>query len=146
MLSDEDVNIFTESMIVDGRHSRHSTCILFIDRSVDGIKKNDYKACILVSKDKENFCIEVVVLVQGSDKKLFDGGLRSLPKITITLSFERTVKVTVFKNILCKIWIDLQVVPMFEIGRITFDYAFRKSKKGKILIDQLLCFAKYQSL
>ena len=81
MPSDEEHALFTESMIVDNTPPPHSPMIMFIDPSVDGIKKNDYKACVLVAKhpcgvakDKANaFYIVGAVMVQGSDNKFFQG-------------------------------------------------------------------------
>ncbi len=163
MPSDEDHALFTESMIVDGAYLSNSPATMFIDPSVDGIKKNDYKACILVAKQNEVFHILGAVLVQGSDNKFFQGVcdlykryknnilgtycesngfqiyfMRAIDKFAkeqgINLSLSSV------RNNLKKEYRISQLVPLFETGRITFDPEFRKSKEGKILIEQLLFF------
>ncbi|MGL4561944.1 MAG: hypothetical protein ACRCV0_06645 [Brevinema sp.] len=164
MPSDEDSAMFTESMIVDNRSgSKTSPMVLFIDPSVDGIKKNDYKAAVLVSKQDENFCIEGSVLIQGSDHKFFDElcdlykkhqdrilgtyceansfqiyFMRDLDRFAQSLGIH--LRLSSIKNTLKKEHRISQLIPLFETGRITFDPEFRKSKEGKILIDQLLYF------
>lgn len=170
MPSDEEHAMFTEKMIIDSRHSPHSPSVLFIDPSVDGIKKNDYKAAVLVSKNScgiskqdENYCIEGAVLVQGSDNKFFEGVCTLFEKhkdrilgtyceangfqIYFMRDLDRfarerkiNLRLSSIKNTLKKEHRISQLVPLFETGRIAFDHEFRKSREGKILVEQLLCF------
>ena len=163
MPSDEEHALFTESMIVDGGYLSNSPAIMFIDPSVDGIKKNDYKACVLVSKDGDDFCILGAVMVQGSDHKFFEGVCELYKKYSnnilgtyceangFQIYFMREIDkfakerginlgLSSIKNTLKKEYRISQLVPLFETGRITFDPEFRKSKEGKILIEQLLFF------
>ncbi|MGL4393606.1 MAG: hypothetical protein ACRCS8_00040 [Brevinema sp.] len=163
MPSDEDTAMFKESMIVDGKLSPHAPAVLFIDPSVDGIKKNDYKAAVLVSKENESYCIEGAVMVQGSDQKFFEevcslfkkhkekiistnceaNGfqlyfMRDLDRYAQSLGIN--LRLSSVKNTLKKEHRISRLVPLFETGRMLFDPEFRKSKEAKILIDQLLYF------
>ncbi len=161
--SDDDNAMFTESMIVDGRNPADSPMVMFIDPSVDGIKKNDYKACMLVSKDDDNYCIEGAVLVQGSDKKFFEGVVELYNKFSKRIlgtysesngfqiyfmrdleafAKERGVNLNLsgVRSVLKKEMRINQLVPLFETRRITFAPEFRKSREGKILVEQLLSF------
>ncbi|MGL4676466.1 MAG: hypothetical protein ACRCWI_02215 [Brevinema sp.] len=163
MPSDEEHALFTESMIIDGTNPFHSPCVMFIDPSVDGIKKNDYKACVLVSKDEDHYNIEGAVLVQGSDNKFFEGVCDLFKKYQDRIlgtyceangfqiyfmrdldRFARERKLNLslssIKNTLKKEHRIAQLVPLFETGRMSFDRDFRKSREGKILVDQLLSF------
>lgn len=161
--SDDDTAMFTESMIVDGKNPPNSPCVLFIDPSVDGIKKNDYKACVLLSKHDDSYCIEGAVLVQGSDKKFFEGVcdlFREKQNRILVTAIESNgfqqyfmqalndyakmqgldLRMSGIKNTLKKEQRISQLIPLFETQRMVFDHEFRKSREGKILVDQLLSF------
>lgn len=163
MPTDNDTAMFTESMIVDGGYVLNAPAVLFIDPSVDGIKKNDYKAGVLVSKDNDNYNILGAVLVQGSDKKFFEELCELFRKYQNRIlgtycesngfqvyfmqqlsDFAKgqglDLKLSGIKNTLKKEYRISQLVPLFETKRMTFDSEFRKSKEGKILIEQLLFF------
>jgi len=74
MPSDEDSALFKESYIIDKDMRNKANAlpmVMFIDPSTDGVKQNDYKACVLVAKDNEGYHIVDGSMVQGSDNKFF---------------------------------------------------------------------------
>lgn len=163
MPTDDDTALFTEAMIRDNKLEADAAMVLFIDPSVDGIKANDYKAGVLVAKNKEEFIIVDAAMVQGGDTKFFkeihsiyskyknnilavaveSNGfqayfLRELQNYAEAEGL--TLPVTAVKNSLKKEHRIARLAPLFETGKICFEPEFRRSRAGKILIEQLLYF------
>lgn len=163
MPTDDDTALFTLDMLRDGSYPSNAPMAMFIDPSVDGIKKNDYKTAVLVAATAEGFVAVDAVMVQGRDVKFFDETLSLYKKhsaniLTVTVECiafmayfvrdleqyarERGVKLplTTTSSNMRKEHRIAQLAALFETGRIGFDAEFRKSPAGKILIDQLLYF------
>jgi len=166
MPSDEDSALFKESYIIDKDMRNKANAlpmVMFIDPSTDGVKQNDYKACVLVAKDDEGYHIVDGSMVQGSDNKFFKEVLDIYKKYSRQIlsvgveangfqmyfmkELDRFAKelgihlpLYSMKNTLKKEYRIQQMVGLFEAGKITFNTEFRKSPTGKILIEQLLFF------
>ncbi|MGL4676051.1 MAG: hypothetical protein ACRCWI_00060 [Brevinema sp.] len=162
--TDEEYSLFKESYIKKGRVEESSPKIIFIDPSVDGIKNNDFKAGLLVAKDKHGI-FEVIdaTLIQGSDLIFFEQILAMYQK------YQQSILGTYIENNSFQLYymkdldnyakqqgVDLhlsgvkhyqkkelrisRLLPIFETNRILFNPEFINTKVGKILIEQLLYF------
>ena len=164
MPTDDDSGLFKESYIKDGTILPDSSKVLFIDPSVDGIKNNDYKACVLVGKDhKGMFEIINASLIQGADISFFES------VISIYQEHQESILGTYIESNSFQFYymkeldkfardkgIDLRLsgvkqyqkkelrisrlLPLFETNRIFFNSEFRKTIHGKTLIEQLIFF------
>ena len=161
---DEGTAMFDSSMFIDNDYENSAPMVLFVDPSVDGLKKNDYKAAVLLAKNSNNtFTVVDAVMVQGRDSVFFDAicNLHQEHSSNIVGVFVESISFMQYfvKNLdehakgkginlnikttssnLKKEYRISQLVPLFETGRIYFDPIFRKSKAGKILIEQLIYF------
>ncbi|SFB88335.1 phage uncharacterized protein (putative large terminase), C-terminal domain-containing protein [Brevinema andersonii] len=163
MPSDEENSLFTESMIREGQREVGAPMALFIDPSVDGIKANDYKAGVLVSKNQDEFIVVDAVMGQGSDHKFFENIINLYQKYQDSIlivavesngfqayflkelqAFAEKEGVALplhaIKNTLKKEHRITKLVPLFETNKIVFDGELIRSKTGKLLIEQLLYF------
>ncbi|MGL5956700.1 MAG: phage terminase large subunit, partial [Brevinema sp.] len=164
MPTDEEYSLFKESYIKEGRIEENSPKVIFIDPSVDGIKNNDFKAGILVAKDKEGiFEIVDAVLIQGSDLSFFEQIVGMYQKyhhhILGTYIENNSFQLYYMKDLdhfAKQQGVDLRLsgvkqyqkkelrisrlLPIFETNRILFNPQFINTKAGKILIEQLLYF------
>lgn len=162
--TDDGLAMFDLSMIIDKEYEKNAPIILFVDPSVDGLKKNDYKAAVLVSKNNNGtYTVVDGILIQGRDSIFFDavcdlylkyqGNIVSV--LVESISFmkyfvqnldQHAKNKEIYLNIkmtssnLKKEYRISQLVPLFETGKIYFDPVFRTSKSGKILIEQLIYF------
>ncbi|SFB93477.1 hypothetical protein SAMN02745150_01370 [Brevinema andersonii] len=75
MPTDDDTALFTLEMIKDGSYPSNAPMAVFIDPSVDGIKKNDYKTAVLATATAKGFVIVDAFMVQGRDIRFFDDTL-----------------------------------------------------------------------
>ena len=164
MPTDDESGLFKESYIKDGNILPDSSKILFIDPSVDGIKNNDYKACVLVGKDSEGmFEIINASLIQGADIPFFESVLsiyqehqesilgtyiesnsfqfyymKELDKFARNKDID--LRISGVKHYQKKELRISRLLPLFETNRIVFNPIFRKTSHGKTLVEQLIFF------
>lgn len=164
MPMDSEISLFKESYIREGNIELNSSKVIYIDPSVDGIKKNDYKAAVLVAKNEENiFEVIDVILIQGSDSIFFEKVISLYQEYSSTIigtyiesnSFQ-IYYMRELDNFAKKQGIDLRLcgdknyqkkelrisrmLPIFETNRIVFNPQVLTSTMGKTLIEQLLYF------
>lgn len=179
MPADDDTSLFKASWFVEvearkaqmpSAHGRAGEAFLsdaptavFIDPSVDGIKKSDYKAAVFVAKTESGFAIERAVFVQGSDQAFFgqfwDAVREFRPRIVAAaceangfqVYFLRelmaagearglSLPVSAVKNTLSKEMRIARLAAYFETGKLFFAPGAKSTKWGKLLMEQLEYF------
>lgn len=164
MPTDEESSLFKESAIKEGEIDKNSPKVIFIDPSVDGIKNNDFKACVLVGKDDKGiFAVIDVAMVQGSDTVFFEHIIKIyqahhesiLGTYIESNSFQYyymkeldqyarqkglDLRISGVKQYQKKEMRIARILPLFETDRIVFHPKLTKSPHGKILIEQLIFF------
>lgn len=180
MPADDDTALFKASWFIEARtaempsaygrageayrsYDPNSPIAVFIDPSVDGIKKSDYKAALFVSKTEAGFAIEKALLVQGSDREFFgkfwDAAAEYKPRIVAAaceangfqVYFLRelmasgeargiTLPVSAIKNTLSKEMRIARLAAYFETGKLFFAPGTKSTKWGRLLMEQLEYF------
>ncbi len=163
MPTDEESAMFKEEHIKSGTVDPDSSKVIFIDPSIDGIKKRDFKAAILVAKSNNKFEVVDAVLVQGSDTVFFEQVIAMYQKHQHTIlgtyiesnSFQQyymkdldnytqeqgvDLRLSGSKHYQKKELRISRILPLFETDRIVFNPQLLNNKMGKILVEQLLYF------
>lgn len=167
MPMDNEISLFKEDYIKEGRIDPSSPKVIYIDPSVDGIKHNDYKAAIMVAKNSEDvFEVVHAILVQGSDSLFFEQIINLYQEYSSTLigtyiesnSFQLyymreldnfakkkgiDIRLSGNKNYQKKELRITRMLPIFETNRIVFNSQVLNDPMGKILIEQLLYFPNH---